>query len=243
MGCLLDCKRRQRQYSYRDRKLHVNLLRYCFESNDVCLRTAVVNRGTPERYQPTLVHRNTQMVFKDDDIETGPGDEAGVYLQKVLPSMPLHLRSRFAAIVSVFSQAVANARVGERRTRGQGRNMTFINNGVGSIRLVEKFFRHGGEDINVVLLLEQTKNLPLFTGGTIMESDRAADEFTRRNVGETHFKIISSMAYTWSVIPVMRDASDNLMVSTSSARRKAKPMSWEGAEWQPPEETMVALGY
>ncbi|TEB21964.1 hypothetical protein FA13DRAFT_1526508 [Coprinellus micaceus] len=239
-----DCKRRQRQYSYRDRKLHVNLLRYCFESNDVCLRTAAVNRGTPELYQATLARRNTQIVFKDNDIEPGPGDEAGVYLQKVLPSIPLHLHGRFAAIVSIFSQAVEKARVGERtRARGRGNNMKFINNGVGSIRLVEKFFRYGDEDINLVLLLEQAKTLPLFTGGTVMEADRAADEFTRRDVGETHFNIISSMAYTWSVILVVYNLSNDLMASTGSARRKAKPMSWDGIEWQPPEERMVPLGY
>jgi hypothetical protein len=121
--------------------------------------------------------------------------------------------------------------------------MKFINNGVGSIRLVEKFFRYGGEDINLVLLLEQAKTLPLFTGGTVMEADRAADEFTRRDVGETHFNIISSMAYTWSVILVVYNLSNDLMASTGSARRKAKPMSWDGIEWQPPEERMVPLGY
>lgn len=235
----------RRQYSYRDRKFHVNILRYAFESIDVCIRTAAINREQPELYRPTLVHRTTHFVFKDNDIPLGPGEEAGPYLQKTLALLPAHLHKRFSMMVSMFSVCVGKARLVERRAKTQ-RSVNaprFANEGVGSLRMVERLVRYGGDDINIVLLMEQTKDLPTYYGNTVLEADRAADEFTRRSATDkSHFDIVGSFVYTWSGI-FSRNIMFQVLTHICSARRSNKQISWDEAGFQPPELLPVRLSY
>ena len=82
--------------------------------------------------------------------------------------------------------------------QGPGR-FDIPNDSPGSIRFVERTFRWGeAREKNVILLLEQVKETPVFTGPTPSMAETLALTATDKNiyVGPI-FKVYSSFVYEW----------------------------------------------
>ncbi|KAJ3510221.1 hypothetical protein NMY22_g16034 [Coprinellus aureogranulatus] len=201
----LDGKQSRQHYPHSLRKYQTNLTRHCYESTEV-LRRTFIETGTARRsaYVPHDVAQSVCVLpGEDQDRGLAWGSPLSLYLQRTADhgAVPPDLIPRFHAFANAFRQSVEESmtRVPISSSTNSSHETTFPNDCEGSLRLVERSFRRGGQrEINVVLLLRQTRTVHTYPGCTHQEAHAKAAEFFFRDVGEPKepiFEIVSSMVY------------------------------------------------
>ena len=199
----LDHKRALQHYPYHYRKFHTNLVRYFYESNQVMRRTWITT-GTSrkEAYSPHEVDQAVTILPMDEDKGLAWGSPIDLYVRNTsdLGTIPPHLGPRFNGFITALRESVARHQAQGAKLACIAGDNTILNDTPGAIRLAERAFRWGNREMNVLLLLQQTRVVRAFTGITGIDAEEKAANFFYRDVGgrgEPFFKIISSMVYEW----------------------------------------------
>ncbi|KAJ3531161.1 hypothetical protein NMY22_g8272 [Coprinellus aureogranulatus] len=195
----------QKHYPHRYRKYHTTLTRRFYETGEVIRRTITYTQNKWREYDPCNVTQSIIIFPEDEDQAPGWGTDLDTYVfrtvheQKVIPP---YLLPRFEAYVSVFRRTIALARQKPatplHRRRGPGK-FSIPNDSPGSIRFAERAFRWGDREKVVVLLMEQLREVPVYTAPFPLLAEAKALESARERAWSSPiFKIHASFVYECS---------------------------------------------
>ena len=217
---ILEGKSVRGYYTYRYRKYHANVIRACYETNEVVRRTVTYTQDKWNEYDPCGVCQSVIILPEDKDRAPGWVDKLDTYLERTAAqgAVPPYLQPRFNAFVGVFRKSIADARAKPftppRLRKGPGK-FIIPNDSPGSIRFAERTLRWvGGREKVCVLLMEQIKEVPIFTAPIPLMAEAMALQATRQGThGGPLFKIHASLVYEWYVGPssMFRKSLANLL--------------------------------
>lgn len=193
-------------YPYRYRKYHTSLTRKFYESCEVVRRTITYTQNKWHEYDPCNVTQSIIILPEDNDRAPGWGTDLETYLARTIrdqKAVPLYLRPRFDALVSAFRESISAARRKPSTPlylrRGPGK-FNIPNDERGSIRFAERSFRWGNREKTVVLLMEQLREVPVYSAPIPMLAEAKAYESARTaSYGKPIFRIFASLVYEWYV--------------------------------------------
>lgn len=154
---------------------------------------------------PHEVDQAVLILPNDEDKGLIWGTPVDMYAQRTLNlgAIEPHLVPRFKAFIAALNDSVSRSRARGARPVHLAHGGPILNDGAGAIRLAERAFRWGDREMNMVVLLKQTRVVPFFKARTNGEADEKAVRFFNRDVGvkeEPLFKIVGSMMYEWYAV-------------------------------------------
>ncbi|KAJ3518474.1 hypothetical protein NMY22_g13655 [Coprinellus aureogranulatus] len=187
-----DGKATRSLYPYRYRKLHVNILRYAFESVEHIARSA-----TPKEplkvYDPIAVQISVPILFGEEKLYTTKERvqfEIDEYERRTSRCIPSYLMPRFQAILLTFRGWVTRLKLATTESSVPSRFA------VGSLRMIEHSFHFGSVDAVVILLLEQVAPISISSGKGFELAKKVRDFGRRGPTAKSSYEVVASLAFT-----------------------------------------------
>ncbi|KAJ3531965.1 hypothetical protein NMY22_g7940 [Coprinellus aureogranulatus] len=174
-------KSAKRWYPYSTRRFHASILRYALESMEV--GKAIVGPELGANLMWTQQYPRNVIDFIDplkvmDDMTLCWGKGLNTWIGSISPILPEHLRPRFDAFLRSFTPSL---HIPEYTP--------------GSVRLLEKAFRFGDEDVRLVVLLCQGYAMPTVQGTKDQRMDMAKRFSLRDPMAKSHYQFLGSFAF------------------------------------------------
>ena len=158
-----DQEKGLKSYPYRYRKFHTNLLRHFHEGIQV-LRRTWIHTGTSNitDYVPHDVDQAILIIPNDEDKGLIWGTPVDMYAQRTLNlgAIEPHLVPRFNMFVDALKDSVSKSRARGAKPAHLAHGGPILNDEPGAIRLAERAFRWGDKEMNMMVLLKQTRVVP-----------------------------------------------------------------------------------
>ncbi|KAJ3527552.1 hypothetical protein NMY22_g9743 [Coprinellus aureogranulatus] len=186
-----DGKATRSLYPYRYRKLHVNILRYAFESVEHIARSAAPKEPL-KVYDPIAVQISVPVLFGEEKLymrKERVQFEIDEYERRTIRCVPPYLMPRFQGILLTFRGWVTRLKLATTESSVPSRFA------VGSLRMIEHSFHFGSVDAVVILLLEQVAPISISSGKGFEFAKKVRDFGRRGPTAKSSYEVVASIAF------------------------------------------------